>query len=454
MDNRILIVDDEGNIRNSLKIFLSDEGYSCIAAVNGQDALNIIQSDSIDLIITDLIMPEMDGMQLLERVRQQYKDIRVIMLTAYGTVESAVKAMKYGAVDFLLKPVDFDMLLAKVKDCFEIIDLKREVRWLKEQCSDAGCSNCISMVGESAGWKDVVRQTEKVAQSDITVLITGESGTGKEVLARAMHRFSERRDRPFVPVNCSGLPETLLESELFGVVKGAYSGAVKDREGLIRTAKDGTVFLDEISELLLSSQAKLLRVLQDGEVRPLGSDSSSVVSARFVAASNQNIKVMVEQGKFREDLYYRISPYVIHIPPLRDRWEDIPYLAKQFVYCYSAREGKSTPMLSSDAITHLQAYDWPGNVRQLENVIRSALLFHDGDYLFASDFPPEIFNIAEQSNHNGLKEVINRFEKTYIQRILHEQKGDKKTAAEKLHISLTTLYQKIKDLGILITDNS
>ncbi|MBU1651275.1 sigma 54-interacting transcriptional regulator, partial [bacterium] len=174
----------------------------------------------------------------------------------------------------------------------------------------------------------------------------------------------------------------------------------------------------------------------------------------FVAASNQNIKVMVEQGKFREDLYYRISPYVIHIPPLRDRWEDIPYLAKQFVYCYSAREGKSTPMLSSDAITHLQAYDWPGNVRQLENVIRSALLFHDGDYLFASDFPPEIFNIAEQSNHNGLKEVINRFEKTYIQRILHEQKGDKKTAAEKLHISLTTLYQKIKDLGILITDNS
>lgn len=454
MDNRILIADDEANIRNSLEGFLTDEGYSCITATDGEKALKLLETENIDLIITDLIMPQMDGMKLLETVRQQYKDIRVIMLTAYGTVESAVKAMKFGAVDFMLKPIDFELLLAKVKDCFEILALKKEVRWLKEQCSDISCGNCVTMVGESVAWKNVLRQTEKVAPSDITVLITGESGTGKEVLARALHRYSERRQRPFIPVNCSGLPENLLESELFGVVKGAFSGAVKDREGLIRTAKDGTVFLDEISELAHSSQAKLLRVLQDGEVRPLGSDAVSVVSARFIAASNRDLRKMVDEGNFREDLYYRISPYVIHIPPLRERWEDIPYLAKQFVYCYSAREGKSTPILTSEAIAHLQTYDWPGNVRQLENVIRSVLLFHEGEYLQAADFPPEIFKITDHPNQTGLKEVINRFERSYIQRVLLEQNGDKKNAAEQLQISLTTLYQKIKDLGIPSTENS
>jgi two-component system response regulator PilR (NtrC family) len=454
MDNKILIVDDEANIRNSLNSVLTDEGYTCISAENGEEALRLVRSEVVDLIITDLIMPEKDGMELLEDVRNDYKDIRVIMLTAYGTVESAVKAMKYGAVDFLLKPIDFEMLLVKVKECFQHVHIKRELEWFKEQCSDGSCGNCLKMVGESISWKNVLKQAEKLAKSDITVLITGESGTGKEVLARVMHRWSGLTGRPFVPVNCSGLPETLLESELFGVVKGAYSGAIKNRDGLIKTAQEGTLFLDEISELSMSSQAKLLRVLQDGEVRPLGSDTTFQASCRFIAASNQDLEDLVSKERFREDLYYRVSSYVIQIPPLRDRWEDIPPLTKQFVFCYSARAGKSTPMLTSDAITQLQSYEWPGNVRQLENVIRSALLFNEGEYLNANDFPPEIFHASDETGDNGLKDTINRFEKSYIQRVLQELKGDKKAAADKLQISLTTLYQKIKDLGIPTSDLS
>ncbi|MFH1862757.1 MAG: sigma-54 dependent transcriptional regulator [bacterium] len=454
MMDKILIVDDESNIRNSLRSVLSDEGYSCFSAANGVEALRTLQTEGVDLIITDLIMPEMDGLQLLEAVRKYNRDVRIIMLTAYGTVESAVQAMKHGAVDFLLKPIDFDILLLKVKDCFQQIELKRELLWFKEQCRNTVCGNCLNLIGESAAWKNVLNQARKVADSDINVLVSGESGVGKEVLARLIHLWSRRNERPFVPVNCSGLPETLLESELFGVIKGAYSGAVKDREGLIRTAKDGTVFLDEISELSLRSQAKFLRVLEDGEVKPLGSDRTYKASCRFLAASNRDLRKEVEQGQFREDLFYRISSFQIHIPPLRERWEDIPDLAKQFVYCSSSRENRNAPLLTSEVVSLLQSYSWPGNVRQLKNVIRSAILFHEGEYLTAHDFPQEVFESTTQPAEVGLRDVIARFERSYITRVLQEHHGDKKATAEKLKISLTTLYQKIKDLDIPAPDFS
>lgn len=454
MSDRILIVDDEANIRNSLVAMLSDEGFECLPASNGKDAMGIVREEDVHLIITDLVMPEMDGLQLLEAVRREYKEIRVILLTAFGTVESAVKAIKFGAVDFLLKPIDFDMLLLKVRECFKEVELRRELEWLKKQCREGSCANCLKLVGESRAWKGILKSAEKVAKSDITVLVTGESGTGKEVLARLIHKLSDRADEPFVPVNCGGLPETLLESELFGVVKGAYSGAVRDREGLIRTAKRGTLFLDEISELSHGSQAKLLRVLQDGEVRPVGSDQSTRAHCRFIAATNQDLRKAVKDDVFREDLYYRVSSFVIHIPPLRERWEDIPLLAKQFVYCNSTRDGQSAPMLTSDAISILQSYSWPGNVRQLENVIKGALLINEGDYLTGADFPPEIFETMRKIDQQSLKDVMARFERSYISRVLAENNGDKKAAAERLGISLTTLYQKLKDLNINSADLS
>ena len=450
MNDRILIVDDEANIRNSLQAMLVDEGYECLPASSGTEALRIMQEEDVHLIITDMVMPEMDGMELLAAVRKNYRDTRVILLTAFGTVESAVKAMKFGAVDFLLKPIDFDMLLVKVRECFKDVELRRELEWLKKQCRNDSCAACLQLVGESRVWKKVLERADKLANSDITVLITGESGTGKEVLARLIHRLSDRVDEPFVPVNCGGLPETLLDSELFGVVKGAYSGAIRDREGLIRAARRGTLFLDEISELSHNSQAKLLRVLQDGEVRPLGSDKATKANCRFIAATNRDLKTEVQQEKFREDLYYRVSSFVVHIPPLRERWEDIPALAKQFIYCHSVRNGKPTPMITSDAISVLQSYSWPGNVRQLENVIKGALLINEGEYLTADDFPPEVFESIRIDYAPALKDVMARFERSYILRILNENSGDKKATADQLNISLTTLYQKIKDLNISI----
>ncbi|HDH58113.1 MAG TPA: sigma-54-dependent Fis family transcriptional regulator [Bacteroidetes bacterium] len=450
MKDRILIVDDEANIRNSLHAMLTDEGYECLPASSGTEALRLIHEEDVHLIITDMVMPEMDGMELLEAVRKDFRDVRVIILTAFGTVESAVKAMKFGAVDFLLKPIDFDMLLLKVRECFKDVELRRELEWLKKQCRSDSCAACLQLIGESRAWRGVLKKAEKLAKSDITVLITGESGTGKEVLARLIHRLSDRADEPFVPVNCGGLPETLLDSELFGVVKGAYSGAIRDRDGLIRAAKSGTLFLDEISELSHNSQSKLLRVLQDGEIRPLGSDQAMKADCRFIAATNQDLKTEILQENFREDLYYRISSFVVHIPPLRERWEDIPALTKQFIYCHSVRNGKSAPMITSDAISVLQAYSWPGNVRQLENVIKGALLINEGEYLTADDFPPEVFESTRKGYTPSLKDVLARFERSYILRVLNENSGDKKAAADQLKISLTTLYQKIKDLNISI----
>ncbi len=448
MYDRILIVDDEANIRNSLSGMLADEGYECSLASNGIEAMEIVQREGVHLIITDLVMPEMDGLELLEAVRKKHKDIRVILLTAYGTVESAVKAMKFGAVDFLLKPVDFDMLSLKVKECFEDVERRRELAWLKRECRGGSCANCQKFVGQSKSWQEIFKTAEKLAESKINVLITGESGTGKEIVARLIHTLSKNMDKPFVPVNCGGMPETLLESELFGVVRGAYSGAIKDRQGLIRSAKNGTLFFDEISELPTSAQSKLLRVLQDGEVRPLGSDVAMTANCRFIAATNRDLKQEVETERFREDLYYRTAGFVIHIPPLRDRWEDIEPLAQHFVLCHSVREAKAAPMLTSDAISALQSFPWPGNVRQLENVIKRALLFHKGEYLTAEDFSHELYETSLKGDTAGLKENLAQFERAYIQRVLAENSGDKKAAADQLNISLTTLYQKIKDLKI------
>jgi len=448
MSDRILIVDDEANIRNSISSLLSDEGYECYTAANGREAQAIIDQEEIHLIITDLVMPEMDGMQLLQWVRQKYHSTKVFLLTAYGTVESAVQAMKFGAVEFLLKPVDFDTLLLKVKEHFHSIEMQRELKWLKDQCRQGSCVNCLKLVGESQEWKAVLKQAEKAAKSAVTILITGESGSGKELLARLIHKLSPRSAEPFIPLNCGGLPDTLLESELFGVVKGAFSGAVRDRDGLIRAAKKGTLFLDEISELSANSQAKLLRVLQDGEVRPLGSDKVIQTACRFLAATNKNLIDEVLKKNFRHDLYYRISSFVIHIPPLRERLDDIPLLAKHFVYCQSVKEGRNTPIITSDALSILQTYNWPGNVRQLENVIKHALIINEGEYLTVDSFPQDIFKSTSKIPDWGLKEAVSRFERSYIIRLLKENGNDKKAAAEKLGISLTTLYQKIKDLNI------
>src|SRR5687767_8199753 len=367
---RILVVDDEPSMRDMLRIVLRRDGYDVVVAENGREALGVLERERVDLLLSDIRMADLSGVDVLRAARQMNRDIIAFMMTAYASTETAVEAMRLGAVDYFTKPFSMDELRLKVRQQFEASRLKQENVLLKRALNSS--YSFSNIIGRSEPMLAVFKMIETIARTNSTVLITGESGTGKDLVARAVHYNSTRRDQPFVALNCGAIPETLLESELFGHMRGAFTGADQNKKGLLEAAERGTIFLDEIGETNSSMQVKLLRVLQDRRFRRLGGTEEVKADIRVIAATNQNLEQMVAEGRFREDLFYRINVILIHLPPLRERQEDIPLLAEHFLTKYATLMEKPVRSISHDAHALLAAYAWPGNVRELENAIERA----------------------------------------------------------------------------------
>lgn len=449
---KILVVDDEENLRHMMKIILSRAGYQVFEAENGIKALELIRRQQMSLILCDLRMPKMDGMSLLRAISPENYHPIVIMMSAYGTIETAVSAMKMGAYDYISKPFQPDEVLLTIKKAFEHQSLKDENVQLRKQLTETeGFTG--TMVGESEPMRRLRSLIERVSQYDSTILITGESGTGKELVAKEIHFQSKRRDKPFVPINCAALPENLLESELFGFRKGAFTDAKMDKKGLIEEAHLGTLFLDEIGDLPLAIQVKLLRFLQDGKIRRIGDTSEREVDVRIIAATNQDLKQAVSDKRFRNDLFFRLNVIQIHVPPLRDRKEDIPLLVKNFIGKFSEKYKKTIATIDPEVFEHLVSYSWQGNIRELENVVERAVLFADGDNLKIPNFPEDPPYQGEDwkglfKAPLTLKEARRRLEREIIQQTLLKTGGNKKMASKSLGITLRALQYKIKEYKI------
>lgn len=455
MSDRILVVDDEMNMLVLFQRVLEKEGYDVVCASSATEALSRLEAEWFDLVISDLKMPDLNGLDLLKKSKAVNPSLPYIMLTAFGTIDSAVAAMKEGAYDYLTKPVNNEELKLLVKKALETHRLVREVEYLRRQVrSDTDFQH---IVGRSKPMRALFQQVKLVANSQSTVLIQGESGTGKELVARAIHEHSPRHDRPFIVIDCGTLPETLLESELFGHVKGAFTGAITDKKGLFEEAHGGTLLLDEIGDTALVFQAKLLRVLQEGEIRPVGSNRSIKVDVRVIAATNADLKQKVAARVFREDLYYRLAVVPLFLPPLRQRREDIPLLVDHFIKKYCERNLVAPKRISAKALQLLTNALWPGNVRQLENVIERAVLLSPGP-----DIDPEVLFLHHERDHAQgelflqplqvvTREAQERAEKEKIREAMQKAKGNRVHAAKLLNISRATLYNKLKRYRL--TDN-
>jgi DNA-binding NtrC family response regulator len=448
---KVLLVDDEPRILTLLHSVLRTEGLEPVSAKDGATAIGLFRAAPFDLLITDIRMSPMDGMELFRVARAERPDMPVVLLTAYGSVETAIEAMKSGAFDYLTKPFKVDELILTVKRALDYTKIKSERDQLREEISAQCRFDCI--VAQSAAMQRVCEQVRRVAPTDATVLLTGESGTGKEVLARAIHGSSRRREKPWVPVNCAALPEALLESEMFGYVKGAFTGAQTDRKGLFEAAEGGTLFLDEVTSLPLPLQGKLLRVLQEREIRPVGGTATVSVNVRVLAASNSRLEDKVRDGSFRQDLFYRLAVIGIEIPPLRDRPDDILPLIQYFLR-KEAGPDRPLPKVASNAFDALVGYDWPGNVRELENAIKHAMAFVQHDEITLDTLPPRVAASGgkpgsasgtdpEQFRNVSLRAFLRQKEKEYLEQVLAKSNGDKEEAAKALQISLATLYRKL-----------
>ncbi len=443
MTTKILIVDDDPRMRKSLSNLLNREGYGITEAPGGKEAADHLGRDVFDLVIADLKMEPVSGLDLLRLVKQMSPDVEVILITAFGTIEVAVKAMKLGAFDFITKPFQVEEILLRVRNALEKHRLKEEVNQLRTEVKTAfGFEGIVGM-------SEVLTILPRVAQTDSTVLVTGESGTGKELVARAIHAASRRPRGTFVSVSCAALPEQLLENELFGHVKGAFTGALAARKGLLEEANGGTFFLDEIGDASLSIQAKLLRVLEDRSIRRIGDNRSIPVDVRMVAATNRDLQSAMREKLFREDLFYRLNVIPIHVPPLRERGGDIPPLVAHFIEKYHGKIKKQVSGVSPQAMTLLMAYRWPGNVRELENVIQRMMVVAKGDTLDVQDLPPEI--LGKEAPHEKPKDMkgITResaglAEKNLILDALTKSRGNVTQAARSLGISRVTLQKKMK----------
>lgn len=446
MNTSILIVDDEQEIRDSLSEVLTDEGFLTYTAENGAVALEMMKDLHYDIIISDIKMPELDGVTLLQRVKEQAPDTFVILVTSYGSTETAINAMRLGAIDYILKPIDFDELILRIKNVDLHKELLREVRFLRQEISAK--YNYEHIIGESTAMKRMYKLIDKVAPSTSTVLVAGRSGTGKELVARAIHARSERAHRPFVAINCGAIPETLFESELFGYKKGAFTGASRDKDGVFKAAAGGTLFLDEVGEIPLQVQVKLLRVIEMREIKPLGSNTVIPVNVRLIAATNRDLAKEVEKGTFREDLYYRLNIIEIYLPALSERKDDIPLLVSHFVNKYNDELKRRIMGVDNDAMKSLVNYNWKGEVRELENIIERAVLLSDGDTISLEDLPKRAQENASSGYPDTLKEATRSFEKKHIIHMLEKCENDKAKAAELLGIGLSSLYRKIDDLEI------
>ncbi|MGQ9508550.1 MAG: sigma-54-dependent transcriptional regulator [Thermodesulfobacteriota bacterium] len=449
---RILIAEDEKTQRELLEGFLRKEGFEVNGVANGREALQKLENSIYDIALIDYKMPEIDGLQTLHEIRRLYPDLPVVMMTAYGTVETAVASMKEGALDYLTKPIDLDELLLILDKVLERSQLIQENRALKAQLQERYTFKHI--VYNSPKMEEVMNLVARVAPSSSTVLIRGESGTGKELIANAIHFASSRAEKPFIRVSCSAIPETLLESELFGHEKGAFTGAIQRRVGRFEEASEGTIFLDEIGELSPLLQVKLLRVLQEKEFQRLGSNLTLKTEARVIAATNRNLEEAIKKGEFREDLYYRLNVISIFIPPLRERKEDIPPLIDYFLKKYSQRNQKNVSNISQEARGLLLRYSYPGNVRELENIIERAVVLCRGELIMTQDLP---IHLQEERSEKywesyrepkSLPEILEEIEKNFILKALRDHQGIQTKAAETLGISERVLRYKIKKYGI------
>ncbi|MDA8086493.1 MAG: sigma-54 dependent transcriptional regulator [Nitrospiraceae bacterium] len=444
---RVLVVEDDFRMRGLIKELLEKQGYSVTTSHDGKDAFPLIKEQTFDVILTDLRMPDIDGMEVLSRAREASPCTPVIMLTGFATVDSAVEAMKRGAYDYIQKPFEPDALLLAVKRAAEYHRLADENLKLSaelERCSGQ------EFIGSSKAILELKKLVEKVAPLDTTVLIQGETGTGKEMIARLINRLSPRAEEKFLPVNCGALPETLIEAELFGYEKGSFTGAAGRKKGLFESANRGTLFLDEINNASRSLQIKLLRVLQEGSFLRVGGVEPVTVDVRVIAACNADLAMEVDEGRFRKDLFYRLNVITLSIPPLRERKDDIPYLASHFLAKYAKRFSKEIKSIAPEAMAALAEYPWPGNVRELENCLEHAVVIEGGSSITARSLPAEVLKKKHQSDpfmHTGVFR-IEETEKFLIQRALSVFDGQKTKAAEALGISITTLWRKLKKLNL------
>jgi two-component system response regulator AtoC len=449
---RVLVVDDEENIRLVLRTLLKRHGYEVETAPGGEEALGLVEAFGPDVVITDVRMPKMGGLDLLSTLKAKGNDATVIVMSAYGNLDQAIDAIKAGAYDYIQKPFKPEEVVLALRKAEERESLRRENRALREEIRRE--HKFEDILAKSTVMMSVFRTIAKIADYKTTVLISGESGVGKELVARAIHKRSSRGNGPFVPVNCGAIPENLLESELFGHKKGAFTDAVHDRHGLFEEAHKGTLFLDEIGELPLGLQVKLLRVLEDEKIRRLGDTKDVTVDVRIVAATHRDLLSESQKGRFREDLFYRLNVLPIHVPPLRDRREDIPLLIDYFVGKNNARLNMEIRGLDTEARRLLYEYAWPGNVRELENTIERAMVLAEGDRLMASDLPErlrEAQNPVQMQLATGelsVKKTTRIIEEILIRRALQKTKGNRTRAAEILEISHRALLYKIKDYKI------
>ncbi|AVX19519.1 two-component system, NtrC family, response regulator AtoC [Carboxydocella sporoproducens DSM 16521] len=441
----ILIVDDEDSVLDFLEEVLEEEGYKVFKAVNGQLALELINKHQISVVLMDIKMPGLSGFDILKKIQNENKNINVILMTAYSTTELAIQAMKLGAFDYIVKPFNIEELLLIIKKALEMQQLASEIKELRLQLEQVYQPETI--IGNSSSMQEVYKIIGKVANTNATVLITGESGTGKELVAKAIHFNSNRHNGPFIKVNCAALPENLLESELFGHERGAFTGAVSKKYGLFELANNGSIFLDEIGEISLPIQAKLLRVLQEKEIQRVGGTESIKIDVRIIAATNKNLERMIKEGSFREDLYFRLNVIPIFLPPLRERKEDIPQLVQYFLNKYSIEFNKKIKGISNDALRILQNYDWPGNIRELENICERAVIMTQSNIILPEHLPINLtdFEIENDFKHLPLKEIIADIEKKIILKVLEETNWNRTLAAKKLGLNRRSLYAKMKE---------
>lgn len=457
MKPRILVVDDEESIREFLDIMLRKEGYEVTCVEDGQKAIDILKKKSFDLLISDLQMPNVTGIELLKHCREMYPDLLFMMITAFGTAESAVEAMKMGAYDYITKPFKIDEVRINIANALRSRNLEVENRVLRKELQKE--YSFQNLVGNSEAMHKIFELIRKVSDSPTNVLVTGESGTGKEMVAKAIHYNSPLKDRPFVSVNCGAIPENLVESELFGHKKGSFTGAISDKDGLFEVADGGTLFLDEIGELPLSSQVRILRAIQEKTVRRVGGTEDIKVEVRIIAATNRDLEQMVQQGTFRQDLYYRLNVINIRTPPLRERRDDIPLLAGHFLQKYSERFSKQIQTISKEAMDLLKKYDFPGNVRELENIIERTVALESGATVLPESLPQFVNTptgrkmvssdgIEITDEGIDLQKVLDQLEKELLVKAIHQANGVKKRAAKLLGITFRSMRYRVEKFSL------